>query len=137
MTVSDGRGEKIVGLFVVDSSSYTFSLDVSDQLDTCTATWTDVAADITESELWNVAAGTPPAAAFSLNSGCGYNVTTPSETRLSIPPANQLPWLAQVDGAQVRVDRIISRNGDISLDSDVERGSNVQIRFFYFFQVAQ
>ena len=64
----------------------------------CTATWSDVGLEALPHAWWSLATGAPDPSTFSLNAGCIYDTADPVNTPLILPPAEESPWMAIVDG---------------------------------------
>ena len=69
----------------------------------CTATWTDVGLEAIPNAWWSLATGAPDPSTFSLNPGCIYDTADPANTPLILPPAEEPPWMAIVNGLPVPV----------------------------------
>ena len=87
----------------------------------CTVKWSGIGGDVEANSAWDVVSGSPYPSAFSSN-GCEYVGSTP----LALSPRAR----ASVNGLeyQVSLDRW---KGLVSLFSDVDAGSTVEIRFHY------
>ena len=114
-----------------DSAVFNIRDDALNTAGTCTATWTGLADNVPESQSWNLAAGTPTAADFTLSAGCAFDKAMPSSTPLTLPPVGQLPWVASVDGVANLVDDFNASAGEFSLLNDANAGSNVEISFYF------
>ena len=97
----------------------------------CTATWTDVGLEAIPNAWWSLATGAPDPSTFSLNPGCIYDTADPANTPLILPPAEEPPWMAIVNGLPVPVGNLDPAAGRISLVFGIEAGSRVQVDFYF------
>ena len=118
-----------IGFFVQDSGL--------GLIHSCVATWLNVPVPPPPAnprmglfgvQTFNVATGAPAPAVFSLNNGCRYDKTTPSNTPLiSGVPAPDV----HVNGRDAPPDSVDPRNGEIKLVQVIPNNARVEIRFYF------
>ena len=96
---------------------------------TCTATWTEMGADVTAGTWWSLASGAPHGDAFSLEEDCTYDSGEPSNTPLIWPPP-PLPHV-EVNGVETPVTNLRPESGEFTLLTDVDAGSTVEVDFHF------
>ena len=89
------------------------------------ATWTDITAAVSPGTWWSLATGAPPAAAYSLDPGSSYSMTTPSDT-----PLNTLID-ASVDGVDYLFADIRPLTGEFKLLNTVNALGTLQVQFSF------
>ena len=97
----------------------------------CTALWIGIRVDVAHDSWLSVATGAPDPSTFSLSPGCIYDIADPANTPLILPPAEQPPWMAIVDGLPVPVGNLDPPAGRISLVFSIQAGSEVQVDFYF------
>ena len=98
--------------------------------ESCTALWDGIGVDVVHDGWLSVATGAPDPSAFALSASCPYDTAEPDKTSLTLPPVEQLPWVAVVDGTPVLVGNFVSALGLVSLVNDVQIGSTIEIAFY-------
>ncbi len=123
--IQDGAGNVADSVLLGDA--VTFFVQDSDLATTGTGvgTWTAIETAAPAGTWWSFATGAPDPAAFALSAGAGYDSAEPANTPLS----TGAPWTVRVDGIDVLVANISASTGSVTLLTDVEPGSTVEIRF--------
>ncbi len=98
-----------------------------ENIESCTATWGNLASSVPASTWWSLATGEPQPSAYILSEGCRYDTNAPANTPLVSPPA---PILT-VDGVAHLFSEIRTDTGEIRFAFDVDVGNMVQIDFSF------
>jgi hypothetical protein len=95
-------------------------------MESCTATWTNIPTIVGAGQSWNLATGEPHPSVYSLNLGCAYDTSTPSNTPLALPP----PPTVKVDGVGTLIG-LDTINGSFAIPFKTNASSTV-VAVFHF-----
>jgi hypothetical protein len=126
-----GAGDRTQWLRPGDMASFYVKDSHLATSNTCTGIWANINTLVEAGAEWGLATGEPHPDAFALSSGCSYDTASPGSTPLALPPAQQLPWEALVDGVGNIIAAFDASTGQATLLNHADAGDEVEIDFYF------